>query len=253
MARIRYLKPEFFQDDDLAEIDFWVRLLYAGLWTIADKGGRLEDRPKKIKAVLFPYDKVDIEKGLCELCRTKTTGKPFILRYNINGEGYIQILQWTKHQKPHNTEKESIIPEPPINSINILKEKENGDGECVVQNDTVRTPLNNGLITVKEKQTYSEFVKMTGVEYNKLLTKFGDKTTKEYIDRLNNYIGSKGKRYNSHYYTILQWYSKDLKDGKVSYPINDGLTVDQRIAKSHDKRMEMVKQEQEKAHGIPKL
>ena len=35
------------------------------------------------------------------------------------------------------------------------------------------------------------------------------KTTKDFIERLNNYIGSTGKRYKSHYHTILNWYRKD--------------------------------------------
>jgi len=62
MPRIRYLKPDFFKDEDLAEHPYWIRLLFAGLWGIADKDGRLEDRIKRIKAEIFPYDTVDIEK-----------------------------------------------------------------------------------------------------------------------------------------------------------------------------------------------
>ena len=66
MPRIRYLKPEFFTDDDLAEHSFETRLAYAGLWCHADKAGRLEDKPKFLKAVIFPYDdKVNMEKFGC--------------------------------------------------------------------------------------------------------------------------------------------------------------------------------------------
>ena len=38
----------------------------------------------------------------------------------------------------------------------------------------------------------------------KLIEKFGS-DTKNWIERLNNYIGSKGKKYKSHYHTILAW------------------------------------------------
>jgi hypothetical protein len=114
MARIRYLKPDFFLDEDLAEHPLEVRMLFAGLWCIADKAGRLEDRPKRIKAMVFPYDDgIDIEACLDALTQPKTSsGRSFIRRYVVNGQGYIDIPQWEKHQKPHRTEKESILPGP---------------------------------------------------------------------------------------------------------------------------------------------
>ena len=61
MPRIRYLKPCFFKDEDIASLPHQTRLLYQGLWVLADKEGRLEDRPKRIKAEIFPYEEIDIE------------------------------------------------------------------------------------------------------------------------------------------------------------------------------------------------
>ncbi len=113
MPRIRALKPEFFEDEDLAEFPFWVRLLYQGLWVNADKSGRLQDRPVRLKAKIFPYDNIDVGKGLAILANPKKhspTHRPFIIRYSVNGENYIQIVAWDDHQSPHNTEKESSIP-----------------------------------------------------------------------------------------------------------------------------------------------
>jgi len=68
----------------------------------------------------MPYDKIDPEKMLTILAANKSTGKPFISRYSVNGNNYIQILQWTKHQKPHHTEKESEIPSS--NGVLTVKE-----------------------------------------------------------------------------------------------------------------------------------
>lgn len=107
------MKPDFFDDEDMAEHTFWIRLLYQGLWVIADKAGRLEDRPARIKAKIFPYDKVNVEDGLNKLAEPKKHSPnhpPFIVRYEINGEKYIQILNFKKHQSPHHTERESEIP-----------------------------------------------------------------------------------------------------------------------------------------------
>ena len=62
--RIRSLKPDFFIDEDIAELKPLMRLFYQGLWCAADKSGRLEDRPKKLKVQILPYDNIDPEKML---------------------------------------------------------------------------------------------------------------------------------------------------------------------------------------------
>lgn len=62
---------------------------------------------------------------------------------------------------------------------------------------------------VKEKTKHLEYVFLTDNEYEKLKDKFGDTLTQDYIENLNDYIGSKGKKYKSHYHTILMWVKKD--------------------------------------------
>lgn len=114
MARARNIKPGFFVNEDLTELDAWTRLLFIGLWTLADKAGRLEDRPKKIKIGVFPVDSVDVEEMLQGLARFG-----FINRYEVNGSKYIQIVNWDRHQNPHHTEKESVIPD--INGVLTVK------------------------------------------------------------------------------------------------------------------------------------
>ena len=108
MPRIRYIKPEFFTDEDIAELSFEARLLFQGLWCYADKEGRLEDRPKFFKITILPYDAVNIDKLLNSLA---SGINPFIIRYKNTIKSYIQLINFTKHQKPHHTEKDSIIPE----------------------------------------------------------------------------------------------------------------------------------------------
>lgn len=109
MARSRNLKPGFFTNDDLGELDPLARLMFAGLWTLADRSGRLEDRPKKIKAEVLPYDNCDAEAFLAQLAE-----RGFILRYEVAGKRFIQVLAWDKHQNPHCKEAPSIIPAPSV-------------------------------------------------------------------------------------------------------------------------------------------
>lgn len=107
MARARNIKPGFFKNELLGTADPYVSLLFAGLWTLADKVGVLEDRPLRIRAELFPYrDNFDINGYLTVLV---TLG--FIHRYKVAGNSYIQVKEFSKHQHPHHTEANSVLPE----------------------------------------------------------------------------------------------------------------------------------------------
>src|SRR5215471_1003806 len=107
MPRTRALKPGFFQNDVLADVEPLGRLLFAGLWTLADRAGRLEDRPRRIKAELLPYDECDVERLLEALaCRG------FIARYEHGGRALIQVVTFARHQNPHVREPASTVLAP---------------------------------------------------------------------------------------------------------------------------------------------
>lgn len=110
MARSRNIKPGFFQNDVLAEKPALTRILFQGLWSIADREGRLEDRVKKIKAACLPFDDVDIDAALNDLA---SSSDPFIIRYTVAERKYIQVVNWHRHQSPHVREPESNIPPVP--------------------------------------------------------------------------------------------------------------------------------------------
>ena len=109
MARSRNIKPGFFSNEHLAEVDFATRLLVIGMWTEADREGRLEDRPRRLKMALFPADNVDIDAMLYSLHDLE-----FIDRYSVDGRNYIQVVNWAKHQNPHLKEAKSTIPEKTV-------------------------------------------------------------------------------------------------------------------------------------------
>src|SRR5579872_7222694 len=97
--RARNIKPGLYKNEDLALCSVWARYLCPGLWMMSDRAGRLEDRPKRIKAELLAYDCIEVEPLLQELALHK-----HIQRYEVSGEHYIQILNFLKHQSPHHTE-----------------------------------------------------------------------------------------------------------------------------------------------------
>ena len=117
MARARLLKPGFFQNDELAELPMEARLLFIGLWGLADREGRLNDRPKRIGVAVFPYDSLDVEPLLAALHESG-----FIGRYAAEGKRYIQVVNFLTHQKPHYREPESMIPPSSANEAPIIEQ-----------------------------------------------------------------------------------------------------------------------------------
>lgn len=125
MARIRTIKPQFFLNEQLAELGYAERLLFIGLWTQADKAGRLEDRPLRLKAALFPYDDFNVTDALGRLVNAG-----LITKYDGNGVPLIAINTWTKHQRPHSTEVESELPPPRLNNGSVtVTEPVEGNGK----------------------------------------------------------------------------------------------------------------------------
>ncbi len=109
------INPLFFRHERLTELSPYCRLLFIALWTLADREGRLEDRPKRIKADAFPYEHdLDVEQMLSDLA-----SNGFITRYEVDGESYIEIPSFLKHQKPHLREAASVIPAPITAKANL--------------------------------------------------------------------------------------------------------------------------------------
>lgn len=107
MPRARNVKPGFFKNELLAECEPLARILFEGLWCEADREGRLEDRPRRLKAEYLPYDDCDVDALLAQL-----TVRGFIVRYVIDGRALIAIPAFPKHQNPHVREPASTIPAP---------------------------------------------------------------------------------------------------------------------------------------------
>lgn len=113
-------------------------------------------------------------------------------------------------QKPHS--KYSVIT---INNYELYQDTN-------TQNNTVATRNQHDSNTVattdnkkkkekiqESKNKYGDCVLLTTKEYESLIEKLGTKVTQTYIERLDEYLGMKNKRYDSHYKVILNWYRRD--------------------------------------------
>ena len=110
MARIRSIKPEFWQDEGVARLSRDARLLYIALWSEADDEGRFRAVPAYLKGRVFPYDDdlamADFVAIVDELV---TTAK--VLLYTNDGERFGLVTSFAKHQKIDHKAK-SRIPSP---------------------------------------------------------------------------------------------------------------------------------------------
>jgi len=101
MARARNLKPGFFKDAKIVGCSFEARLLFQGLWCMADYKGRLKYVPLEMKMEVFPADNVDVEKCCNEL---KESGLISIYQ-DRSGSTLVQVQNFEKHQNPHINER----------------------------------------------------------------------------------------------------------------------------------------------------
>jgi hypothetical protein len=155
MARTRHLKIGLYRNEVLAQLPFEGRMLFAGLPLIADRAGRLEDRPLRIKAELFPFDDVKVDGLLADLAE-----REFITRYQVDGVAVIQITKFVLHQAPHPKEPPSELPENPRNSEKSRQATE-GRGRQVSSPSLALTGSSGSALTGSTQKNVSSMAQKT--------------------------------------------------------------------------------------------
>lgn len=139
--RARNVKPSLFKNELLAIADPIYTVVFAGLWCLADRRGRLEDRPAKIHFDINPGRA--FEGTSVSLNWLADNG--FIARYEVNGTRYVQILNFEKHQNPHHKEPESVIPPMPGADASCMDGEPGAAPGCLPQAQGVN-PSDSGFL-----------------------------------------------------------------------------------------------------------
>lgn len=116
------------ENDLLAECEPLARLLFAYLWMYCDRDGRCEERLRRMKNRLLPYDDCNIDDLLCQLAE-----RDFIIRYEVDGVRYLQVTKFRQNQNPHKGERSKRLPPPPSDEHTT---------------STIQAPCNNGTGTI---------------------------------------------------------------------------------------------------------
>lgn len=108
MARKRMIDPSIWINEDFGTLSTLSKLVFIGLFSLADDEGRGKASPAYIKAVLFPYKEdlriADIEKALQEV-----SSKMSVIFYSCDENMYYTLTSWDTFQTI-NKPTESKIP-----------------------------------------------------------------------------------------------------------------------------------------------
>ena len=94
--RNRMIKKEFWNSERILSISIPERLLFIGMWNIADDEGILKNSPLQLKATRFPVDS-HITLGVVEEYVKNMMGVGLI-QLNLD-ETLIKIKKWKDHQR----------------------------------------------------------------------------------------------------------------------------------------------------------
>lgn len=199
MARARNIKPSMYKNELLGVADPLLTILFTGLWCLADRDGRLEDRPLRIKAEIFPYRDLPLFNGYL----TELEQMGFIERYSVDGVAIIQVVNFAKHQSPHKTEKHSELPEKPAKPISCpitvvaplktetppVKESLIPDSLNLIPDSLIpdplilnpETPLTPPKVAAQVQEIFEYWRLVMGKNKSSLLTKERDKAVKEML------------------------------------------------------------------------
>ncbi|MFE6854145.1 hypothetical protein ACFVDH_25520 [Streptomyces sp. NPDC057674] len=99
MARIRTIKPEAFESEDLASVGVTAMVTFFGLLTQADDSGRFRDHPAIIAGRLWAL-RADHTPANVAIDLEQLAEAGLICRYTgCDGHSYLHVVTWEKHQK----------------------------------------------------------------------------------------------------------------------------------------------------------
>ncbi len=245
MARIRTIKPEFWEDEKIGKLPIPCRLFFIGCWNFADDFGVIKGNAALLKSQIFPYDEnlrvSEIKKWIDALMdarmlvpiihaeesyyfiRTFRSHQVLDKRYDKSyiGKGIVKELI-SKALNDNDVNTTSTLRD---NDVNTTEEKEeekedkkespNGDKkEAKASSSASSNPdflkFNDWL---KRNAPYCSNAKnfssqITEAEFLKLKEKYTGKQIADIIEQIENRKDLR-KRYTNLYRTVLNWAKKE--------------------------------------------
>ena len=116
MAKYRTIKPEFWEDEKIAQLPIPCRLFYIGTWNFADDNGVFRGNAAMMKSKIFPYDcslrTSDVSKWISALVKIG-----MLIPLDYKNEKFYKIRAFLNHQKIDDRYSNFIVPEEVITSL----------------------------------------------------------------------------------------------------------------------------------------
>lgn len=209
MAQRRMMSMHIIDTDAFMDMPHSAQCLYMHLLMRADDDGFIASVKKIMRMVGTQDDDLKI-----------LFSKKFVLPF----ESGVCVI---KHWKIHNLIRSDRYNETKyIDEKNLLALKDNGSYSL----DTIGIPDDNQTAPIRDtqvrlgkvskgkvrldKNNYGEFenVLLTEEEYLKLETLYNKENADALIEELSSYIESSGKKYKSHYATLLNWAKRKMQE-----------------------------------------
>lgn len=122
MARIRTIKPSFWEDEIVGLLSREARLLFIASWTVADDEGLLRWTPEYLKSATFAYDP-DVPARKVERLMGEVVENGLVFAYQSGRPprqqlGY--VVNFRRHQRI-NRPQPSSLPPPSIQSLEVKR------------------------------------------------------------------------------------------------------------------------------------
>lgn len=115
MARIRTIKPTFFRSRSVKRLSQNAKLVWIGLWNLADDEGRLLDELGILAGDLWS---LSLSEAKLNAALKELDDESRILRYEVAGHKYIQVTNWSEHQRI-NRPAPSLLPPAPLTDVSV--------------------------------------------------------------------------------------------------------------------------------------
>ena len=119
-ARIRTIKPDFFENEKINAVSVGTRFVAVGLISAADDRGRMRRLPA-LRTHVFPHG--DISERQFDRAVDEIVATGFVWQYEVDGKSYLWLPNFWKHQRI-NRPSESDLPPHPDDPLGDLPVKE---------------------------------------------------------------------------------------------------------------------------------
>lgn len=170
------------------------------------------------------------EEDMLSIGATKKIFSKFIK--DDKGNYYNERLEYEANKRKaysesrkNNRKKKETYEEDMFNICNSYEEHMENENININNNIKNNSKKDSKGKKEEEKIHFADFVTMTNVEHEKLVSTYGTEFTDQCIKILDNYKGSKGKEYKSDYRAILSWVVDEAKKRKQENKYNSKKTA----------------------------